>query len=1320
MRRTLVILLSVLLGLYVLLHLLLGSSPVQKRVLSEIRTALSAYGIDLQIESIEFSALTPKIYLNRVTLSTNSRALLKLPTPLAIDKVKIQFQPLSLIYRKITIDEATLFHPRIIVPRADVLYRKIETLIKDRSRVSVDTGDFSVVVNKFGVVDALINIASEAPPLEIRSNSLSAFVAINAREQQTITVESTNLDVVRGPLKVLLSKVDFDADFSEKSLRVNKGIVEGDSLTINVIGASSLPFKDKGPDSFNASFDVELPLAILNQVPELKTPNLAGSIKTNGTINAQRGRHRGNGGVLYRDLGIDGYRFGSGQVNYAITDNRLDLTDAQLKYAGGEVLSSGISIELRDRFAISGLAKTRDVRLESILDSVKSYHNPIRLPLTGEVKIDGYLAKPFSISLDTKQSTKDFLVLKEDKRDTDHSNVVLRVPELSASGKLGFTKERMTVQAEVSGLEGKMQVDGFVGFDEVVKIKARSDSFSLTGLEKIAQLKIGGKVGLTVDVDVIKSAPKITGRFEATDAEIADLVLGKVTGLVQFQNLLLSFENLDMMAMEPVRGSGFVDFKPKKTHYKFMVDARRVGVDEAFSIFKKRKLKFEVPQMGEVINGKVSIEGGHDSSEIEVLCQGQARNFKFFDEKWLSSQFSVTYRDSFTDLNRVLLFKKRGGVEVKGRFTEASNSLSITSRGLRIEELDSISRAPLSGEVVGQMTLEGDLKAFPPKGRGEVRISNMTFRGAPVSESSVRFQSEGDKMLFIANVVGEKLRGRYVRPSEKWERGVVSLSFNDFDFAPLLTLAIGKDIPTITEVLGSGEMSFTGNLREWATVNGNGVLSQLRLGLRGTPMQNKSPLEIKIENGSVKFEKFQMVGTDSQLAMEYRYEPNHSVKASLDGKLDLQFLQPFIPGLEYGAGKVSVGLRMSGHPSRFELLGNVTLDDGIFRLQGLSDDFRSVQAQISVGQDRLNIDRFESLVGGGRVRIYGDVGINRFRSLSPNLRLATERVTMRFKNSLSTMFSGDFSLKGNQMPYLLSGVCKLHEGALTKFDTAAPVKTASDSPPVLAFDVTCEAKERLQVTTDVMNAEFRGNFHVLGTSDEIGLLGNVDAIKGAILFRETPFTLNSGTVKFESPTSISPRFNVSGRAVVREAKSFPPQDYEITLQVFGTPADYKIRLTSSPSLAESDITSLLILGVTSRGGQALGQEGNYADLGTAIAGQIPLQSKFQSELGLDIKINTQTVRGDSLTSSGAATSAGAPQFSSVPSVQIQKGITKSTKLSFSNSLGLGETIPVRELKIEHALDENFTINGTAVDRARTETQSSKSYGLDFRYRFSFE
>src|SRR5439155_744177 len=92
-------------------------------------------------------------------------------------------------------------------------------------------------------------------------------------------------------------------------------------------------------------------------------------------------------------------------------------------------------------------------------------------------------------------------------------------------------------------------------------------------------------------------------------------------------------------------------------------------------------------------------------------------------------------------------------------------------------------------------------------------------------------------------------------------------------------------------------------------------------------------------------------------------------------------------------------------------------------------------------------------------------------------------------------------------------------------------------PPAFKFDVNCEARENLLVKTDLMDAELRGNFHLLGDTAHVGLLGGAEIIRGTLLFRETRFNLTSGNVKFELPNKIAPRFNVSGSALVKEQKS---------------------------------------------------------------------------------------------------------------------------------------------------------------------------------------
>jgi hypothetical protein len=106
-------------------------------VLDEIQKALAGSGLELKIESIEFAAFAPKIYLNRVTIKTNQSAPVVFPNPIGIDKVKIEFSPIALISGRIVIEDAALFHPRIILPSADQLYRKVDEQLKSRKRVEL-------------------------------------------------------------------------------------------------------------------------------------------------------------------------------------------------------------------------------------------------------------------------------------------------------------------------------------------------------------------------------------------------------------------------------------------------------------------------------------------------------------------------------------------------------------------------------------------------------------------------------------------------------------------------------------------------------------------------------------------------------------------------------------------------------------------------------------------------------------------------------------------------------------------------------------------------------------------------------------------------------------------------------------------------------------------------------------------------------------------------------------------------------------------------------------------------------------------------------
>jgi hypothetical protein len=181
---------------------------------------------------------------------------------------------------------------------------------------------------------------------------------------------------------------------------------------------------------------------------------------------------------------------------------------------------------------------------------------------------------------------------------------------------------------------------------------------------------------------------------------------------------------------------------------------------------------------------------------------------------------------------------------------------------------------------------------------------------------------------------------------------------------------------------------------------------------------------------------------------------------------------------------------------------------------------------------------------------------------------------------------------------------------------------------------------------------------------------------------------------------------------VKEASTFAAQEYEVMLQVLGVASDYKIRLSSTPRLTEPEILSLLVLGVVNRS-----QEGNYAELGSTIAGQLPLPTKLQSDLGVDIKFNTQTSKAQPSGATGGTVNV--PADVTVPSVRVEKNLTRSTRLSYSNTLS---STPTRELRIEQLLDENLSANFSTTNKTTQSAEQPlvQSYGVDIRYRFQFE
>jgi translocation and assembly module TamB len=1311
MRKVLGFIIVLLLVGYAVLHAVVASSPIQRKVLAEIQKALATQGIEISIESIDVSAFAPRIYLNRVVARTNPKAEVQLEHPLEIDKIKLEFQPLGLLGREIVLDEVALLHPKIIVPHADDLYKKVVKVLDEKKRFEVKGEGWPLIFKKVGIVDSQFEVASSKPSFSVRSRGLTLFVSQTAAGQQTIVAQSNHLELIRDKLELVLTQLDADVDFTEQSVRANRLIVEGPGIKLRWKGACALPEGNQNKlDSFHLSHETELDLSILNSVAELKLPPVLGILKGSGTLHVGKETYSGSGSISLNQAALDGNGLGNWSFLYALNQKALELSQVKGEISGGTVESSDLLISFQDNFPIRGELSVRAIELNELLASLKVPDAPIFLKADGRVKVAGRLQKPIAVNVEPEVRLSHLLVLNKAELGKTKENTIISIPEGSLKGTVSLGGNETSIKGKVQILGGNLALSGNVGANKTV-VEFQGADLSLTKLGHIAGLQFGGVSQLRGELSIQDKEADVEGELEIAEAEIADLKLGSVRGKVQYRENLLSFSKLELRAIEAARGQGFVDFSPKETQYRFDIDAPRVSIEQVLKIFEKNPLPVEKPEGGELA-ARVRIEGGKDSNGIDVSVDGQARSFQWYGEKWMSAGFGLKYRPNSLHVTRGVFLKRSGSLEVRATYDQKVKQLVFYSSGLRLEDLNHLGQAPIQGEITGRVVFEGELSY--PRGNGELRLSKGQFREKEFPDCKINLKTTGPESEYWLVFEGEKLKAHLLRKEvEQSVQSDLKIDFIKTDFAPYLSAWLQKDISPLSGLVATGSWNMRGDFSRPETLKGDAELKSVKIDFEGKSLVADEAIDIKVSGGGVEVPRFRLGGADSEVTGDFNLVPGQSVKANLNGKVDLEFLQPFIPGLDFGSGEVGLNLRASGSVSSYDVFGTLSVSDASFRITGMQDDFRSASGQFSLSADKATVERFQATLGGGDVVVGGEIGISRFKTFSPNLSLFVSKVEINTKDFLKTKVTGDLKLKGEKTPYHLSGNLKIDEATLSKLQVAQN-SSGPGSSPVLTFDVQADAKDQLYIKTDVLDAEFKGNFRLLGDTNKVGLLGKTEALKGYAIFKDTQFDLITGEARFETPERIYPRFNVNGRTVVREQRGRVYQDYEVNLQVVGAPDDYKIRLTSNPPLVEQDLISLLVLGVTTKG-----QEGNYFDLGTAIMGQTPFKSKIQSQLGFDIKVQSAPGQGPTVVDSSNSTPQGAGTQGMVPAVRIEKGITKRTKLSYSNTLDQNQS---RELRLEQMLDENITLNATAGDRSRNNTTArpGDSFGLDVRYRFSFE
>ncbi|MDP6605976.1 MAG: translocation/assembly module TamB domain-containing protein, partial [Dehalococcoidia bacterium] len=125
----------------------------------------------------------------------------------------------------------------------------------------------------------------------------------------------------------------------------------------------------------------------------------------------------------------------------------------------------------------------------------------------------------------------------------------------------------------------------------------------------------------------------------------------------------------------------------------------------------------------------------------------------------------------------------------------------------------------------------------------------------------------------------------------------------------------------------------------------------------------------------------------------------------------------------------------------------------------------------------------------------------------------------------------------------------------------------------LALNARFTTAEDIVVTNNYADLELGADVALIGTLGRPSLAGRVQIREGGEIFLAgTTYEIESGAIDFTNPARVEPILTLTARTRV--------SDHDITLNLNGTPTDFRSGLSASPSASEADIISLLLTGRT--------------------------------------------------------------------------------------------------------------------------------------------
>jgi len=420
-----------------------------------------------------------------------------------------------------------------------------------------------------------------------------------------------------------------------------------------------------------------------------------------------------------------------------------------------------------------------------------------------------------------------------------------------------------------------------------------------------------------------------------------------------------------------------------------------------------------------------------------------------------------------------------------------------------------------------------------------------------------------------------------------------------------------------------------------------------------------SPIHADLKNNIVSVQRGFIRGTDTDLQFQGSIPIAGNAPASLLllGTVNLRLAQLLNPDL-HTSGQIRFNINSYGGTRDPNIQGQIEIVDAGVATGDLPVGLQHGNGVLTVTRDRVNISKFQGVVGSGVVTAQG--GILYRPNLQFDLGLAAKDMRVLYPQGMRENVNANIRLAGTPENAVLGGTVDLADLSFTpafELNNFISQFSGGVSPPPspgisqnIQLNLAVRSSNNINLVSRTLSLNGTANLQVRGTVAQPVILGRVNLNNGDLIFNGDRFILNGGTVQFVNPSQTEPVVNLALNTTV--------QEYSIDLRFTGPVDQLHTEYASDPSLPAADIINLLAFGKTT--------EANSPDAATPASQQAA--SVVASQVSSQVTSRISKVAGISQLSINPVLAGGSSQGPPGANITVQQRVTGNFFFTFSSNV----------------------------------------------------